>query len=84
MFDSVVVPPRTLHVPSLGFEYSHGTGAPTLAYYGNPEGVESGVIISSIYPLSLMSKFRVGDFYIVLVMVWLIIMVKFGVIWVLV
>ena len=45
-----------------GFEYSHGTCAPTLAYYGNPVGVESGVIISSIYPLSLMSKFRVGDF----------------------
>lgn len=55
LMDNIIVPPKTLHMPEIGFEYSHGTGKPTLEYYGNPKGVKSGVIISSLYPCSICS-----------------------------
>ena len=50
------IPPRVLHYPRLAFKTSNSTGAPTLAHYGNPEGVKSGVIVSDVVKGGLMDR----------------------------
>ena len=63
LMNKVVIPPRVLHIPKLGFTYSHGTGKPMLDYYSAPPQIKSGIIISSILRVGLfrLSKFDVGD-----------------------
>lgn len=63
IMEKMEVPPATVHMPNFGFQYSHSTGAPTLAYYGNPEGVKSGVIMAEITPMSVFheSGVKKGD-----------------------
>ena len=50
------IPPRVVHYPWLAFRISNSTGAPTLAYYGNPSGVQSGVVVSDVIDGGLMSR----------------------------
>lgn len=63
LMSNVVVPPRILHIPKLGFTYSHGTGKPMLEYYKAPPQVKSGIIISSISRCGLFNEcgFLLGD-----------------------
>ena len=63
IMEKMEVPPATVHMPNFGFQYSHSTGAPTLAYYGNPKGVKSGVIMAEITPMSVFheSGVKKGD-----------------------
>ena len=56
IMEKMEMPPATVHMPNFGLQYSHSTGAPTLAYYGNPAGVKSGVIISAVTPLSVFHE----------------------------
>ena len=63
MMKQVVVPPRVLHIPKLGFTYSHSTGEPTLKYYGAPSHIKSGIIITSVLPVGLFwGSVLEGDF----------------------
>jgi hypothetical protein len=64
LLDNVVVPPRLVSIPRLGFNFSNSTGAKTLEYYSAPSHIKSGVIISSLSVCGLFSKsgFVVGDF----------------------
>ena len=63
MMDNVIMPPRMVHMPKLGFEYSNGTGEAMLKYYNAPPHIKSGIIISSLYSCSNVrcSGFVVGD-----------------------
>ncbi len=63
IMQKMVMPPRVLHIPKLGFTYSHGTDQ-ALKYYKVPEQVKSGIIISSVSRVGLGFKcgLNVGDY----------------------
>lgn len=50
------IPPRVLHYPRLAFKTSNSSGQPTLNHYGNPEEVQTGVIVSDVIKGGLMDK----------------------------
>jgi len=50
------IPPRVVHYPWLAFRTSNSTGAPTLAHYGNPPNVSSGVVVSDVIEGGLMHR----------------------------
>jgi S1-C subfamily serine protease len=59
-----LIPPKSMHMPILGFTSSNSSGDPTLYYYGNPKNVSSGIIISNIVKGSSFERAGVqkGDF----------------------
>ena len=60
---SVITPPKAVHIPQLGFEFSNSSGEKTLQYYNAPSSVKSGVIITACHVggLFLLSGVLVGD-----------------------
>jgi len=64
MMEKVIVPPRLVTIPRLGFGFSNSTGEKTLKYYNAPPDIKEGVIISSVSECGLMrlSGFECGDF----------------------
>jgi len=64
MMDNVIVPPRLVSIPRLGFQFSNSTGKKTLDFYKAPQEVKEGVIISSMSSCGLFVScgFSVGDY----------------------
>ena len=51
-----IIPPRSLHMPRLGFRYSNSSGAPTLKHYEAPEHIKSGIIVSDVVENSMFDR----------------------------
>lgn len=50
-----IVPPRSLHMPRLGFRYSNSSGEATLKYYNATKDMQ-GIIVSDVIPNSMMDR----------------------------
>lgn len=51
-----IIPPRSLHMPRLGFRYSNSSGAPTLKHYEAPDHIKSGIIVSDVVENSMFDR----------------------------
>lgn len=51
-----IIPPRSLHMPRLGFKYSNSSGAPTMKHYNAPEHIKTGIIVSDVVKNSMFDR----------------------------
>jgi S1-C subfamily serine protease len=51
-----MIPPRTLHMPRLGYRFSNSSGEPTLKYYSAPKHVKTGIIVSDVVENSMFDR----------------------------
>ncbi len=56
-----IVPPRSLHMPRLGFRYSNSSGEKTMRYY-NAEQDMQGVIVSDVIPGGMMDRAGISKY----------------------
>lgn len=51
-----IIPPRSLHMPRLGFRFSNSSGEPTLKHYEAPDAIKTGIIVSDVVEGSMFDR----------------------------
>lgn len=59
-----IIPPRSLHMPRLGYRYSNSSGESTLKYYGieNESNIKTGVIVSDVVKNGMFDRAGVENY----------------------